>query len=153
MTVAPTAITTGSITMKPNDFIFNSDMQSLSNSTSGEVTFSVSNGQIVTENTLIDYRIVKVPSPNAVLRMAIEMRDYDSGIWWPSRSYAAFVQGHSADSGYLTNGVILDFSAHRISNDEICFVMCAFAELGNYRIQIDQDRTFRIKYRLLTQPV
>lgn len=150
MKTAPMDIITGCTMMKPNDFIYNSDMQSLSNSNSGELTFTLNQGLVVQPNSLIASQSIQATASSSILRMAIEMSDYAPDQWWPSRSYTASISAHAVDPQYTVTSALVTFSAHRLIGNEICFVLCS---TNNVAVELDESLTFRIKYRALTQPV
>ncbi len=141
--------------MRPNNYIFNSDTQSLGNYEGGTVTFSVDNGQIINPATLIASRTISSRGDAEILRMMTEVST-NPGVWIPGNAMGWSVNAHSADAGFITDSQDFYVSAERRRGGDIVFKLSS-GDMGypynRFRTQLEQACTWTIKFRLLRQPV
>jgi len=136
--------------MKPSNYIFNTDTQSLGNYLDGSGSLSVSSGQVINGPAILDSIIVSAVEDSAVLKMAVRTSD-DLTRWFPYKVYVTTVPATVTSTG-STIDLRVYLSAHRLSSGELYFCICSGKETSSTTVRINQDMTFEFRYRLITQP-
>jgi hypothetical protein len=142
--------------MKPNNYIYNSDTQSLGNYEGGTITFHVNNGQIIDPSAIIASQTIRARHGGMELLRMMTQVSTRPGSWFPGNTFGWDVLAHSADSGYITNYQAFYVSAHRHGNGDITFRLSS-GDMGypynRFRTQLEESCTWTVKYRLFRQPV
>lgn len=142
--------------MRPNNYIYNSDTQSLGNYEGGTITFHVDNGQTIDPAAIIASQTIRASHGGTeILRMMTQVSSHP-GTWFPGNVFGWDLSAHSADSGYVTNTQDFYVTAYRHGNGDITFRLSS-GDMGypynRFRTQVEEACTWTIKYRLFRQPV
>ncbi len=136
--------------MKPNDYIYNSDTQSLANYMNGTGALSTTSGQVINGPTVLDSVTVSAAEDASVLKMAV-CTSTNPTSWFPYKAYVATVSATDVASGSTFN-LRVYLSAHRLPSGRLYFCLCSGKETGSASTRIEDAVAFNFKYRLITQP-